>query len=495
MDSATRLVLIDVLNQIKNQYGSVAQDLKNQHKIESPPSIFDQIVAKRIEEKKGDPDDTEALKEYMSWTVSQGLHVLTLDPGRTYRFSEPLVLDKEIRHIIGLNVGSGTDNGLPTLLYNGPANTYAITASDVPHGSLQGFRLRSEAKNNNGLNLYKFGQCKIHDLHIENFLTGMKTSHFWVGDWSNIRLIDNDIGWHHTKRDEDPHSDCNALFVKNLQALHNNKVGILFGEGTNIRKVDISGNIEGNGIGVEFKNFKAIQNLRISAYWEGNSESDVRSEQGKAMSSIRPRIDLSDSYFFSGWTESGWTEQVLDIDNTNAKEILEIILDRCDFINAPKNKFLKTSGSTSFLRLFSDDCNESGGGGPSSTSREGWKRSSKGPNVSTIAVPLLAKFSGKVIRSVSRDGVKQLRGELTLTSNASGTVEVVWDSGQGVFTSDFDSFSGGETYHTVYVNNKPQLDTYLRIKKGEGALTSSSPLTLTAGDTVKFEINSFRPPG
>lgn len=478
MDGTTRVVLMDLLDQIKNQYESVTQNLKYQRSTA-----------------EGDVID---LIDYMKWTEGKGLGVLALHPGAEYAFSEPLVMTRNVRHITGPSLGSATTVGLPLLRYLGPEDSYAITASGFSHGSLQGFSLYSEFADNkdvpntlqNGVDLDQCSQSKIHDVHIKGFKVGLRTSHFWVGDWSSIRLEENGTGWWHFKGGE-PHSDCNALFVKNLQALEND-IGVLFDEGTNIRKVDITGNIEKNRVGVEFRNFKSIQNLKISAYWERNSESDVKSAQGKAMSDIRPKIDLSDSYFYSGGTQ-----QVLDIDNTNAKEITEILLDRCNFINAPMNTFLKTSGSTSLIRLYSDDCSELGGGGPSSTSYAGWKRSSKGPNVSTIEVtPLMDKFSGRVMRSVSRDGLRQLRGELNLNSDASGTVEAVWGSGKGVFTGDFNSLSGKDTYHPVSINGKPQSDTFLRIQAvGDGALVSNSSLTLKAGDELMFDVYSLRPPG
>lgn len=449
--------------------------------------------------------DVIDLIDYMKWTKGKGLGVLTLQADAQYAFSEPLVMTDKVRHIVGPSLGSATHRGLPLLRYLGPDDSYAITAPGFNHGSLQGFTLYSRSAKDeetpmttgemrqNGVDFFRCSQSKIHDVHIKGFNVGIRTAHFWVADWSSLRLEENKTGWWHfyTGGWDENHSDCNAIFIKNLQALEND-IGVLFDERANIRKVDITGNIEKNRVGVEFRNCKSIQNLKISAYWENNSESNVKSAPGGAMSSIWPRIDLSDSYFFSEKTQ-----QVLEVDNTNAKEITEIILDRCNFIHAPTSEFLKISGPGEKLRLYSEDCTELGGGGPSSTSYERWKRFSKGPNVSTIEVtPLMDKFSGRVMRSVSRDGLRQLRGELELNSNASGTVEAVWDSGKGVFSGDFNSLSGEDTYHPVSINGKPQSDTFLRIQGvGDGALVSNSSLTLKAGDEVIFDVYSLRPPG
>lgn len=454
-----------------------------------------------------DVDDTQALHDARLAAIDSGVGAITLTtPGRIYRYTETLPIGDGFFHIVGQNVGSGQESRMPCLRYDGAPGTWAISTSNLPHGSIQGFYLSAGNLSVSGFDAHLFRQCKIHDLHVDGFVTGIRTSHFWVADFNSIRLTNNGIGWHHRTNTDvgRTHSDFNGVFARNIQAIYND-VGLLFDAGTNFRKVDIDGNIELNRIGLQLKDYKSIQNLKVSTYWERNSESDISIILGPGADPFRHRIDFSDSYFFSQLSEC-----VFDIDTTNATQVLEIVLDRCNFTHKPSVSFVRTLGNTSFIRFFSGDCRDIYSGGPTDELYHGWKRSSMGPGVSTIRIPLLSPvnphdpndplsvpdWEGTIYRVVGRDGTVHLRGEVTININVTtGRAVGLFEAYVGVFDGDFNSYAEGDKYYPVLINGATTPATSLRIQSiGDGALVNEGGLGLVAGDVVTFEISSYRPP-
>lgn len=454
--------------------------------------------------------DTEALLAHQAYLISKGLVEMKLGPiTAIYRFTQPLQIGANglVRNITGSNLGTpGTPQRMPTLLWDGPAGSYAITCDGLPHGTLQGFLLMSYTGLNHGMDFFWFRQCTFRDIQIDGFDMGLRTSHFWVATWENLRITNCMVGWMHRERPNGSHSDLNSIFINHLQLLHND-VGMIFGPGSNIRASQISANVELNRIGVVFDNFKAIQNFKIFGYWERNTESDIQLKPGNRSDPLRSKIDISDSYFFThGPGHELQTQQIIDAVLTDAQQVTEIIMDRCNFTHIAANGFVRVTGQNSLLRFFGDDIRGIYDGGPNGGAAEGafrgWKLASKGPAVSTIYIPIIDYspdpqfFTGQIVRSVSRSGTKSLRGEITAEiTSLSATARQIWQAGVGVFFGEFTSFSGTTTYYPVRINGRPQMDTLLRIQaNGDGALVNDNGLGLNAGDVISWDINTFSPP-